>query len=132
MESSSGSSADRILLADDDADCRAIYSAALLDAGLEVVLARDGEEAVRLAREVSPRLILMDINMPRLDGRSALRALRDSESTRNVPIVAVTAMVSLHNRGDLTADGFDAVLLKPLSPSVLLTAVRQLLATEPT
>jgi CheY-like chemotaxis protein len=118
----------RVLLVDDDEDCRIIYSTALEAAGFAVAIAENGAEGVQMARELQPDVILLDIAMPVMDGRAAVRALKADVRTRMIPTVAVTAVASLHTRGDLAADGFDAVLPKPVAPAVVVTAVRQ--ATE--
>ena len=120
-----------VLVVDDDEDCRLIYGAALRAAGYHVLLAPNGALGVDRAVEHHPSVILLDIAMPIVDGRAALQSLRADQSTRDIPVVAITAMESMHNRGDLERAGFDAVLLKPLEPKLVVTAVRQLLDAAP-
>jgi CheY-like chemotaxis protein len=118
----------RVLLVDDDADCRLMYGYALEAAGFDVSLAEDGIEGLRMAHEQHPDVILLDVAMPGMNGRQAVHHLKADPNTYAIPTVAITAVASLHERGDLEADGFDAVLLKPVIPSIVVTAVRQ--ATE--
>src|SRR6185436_1289312 len=114
-----------VLLVDDDQDCRIIYSSALRAAGFRVLLAVDGVEGVDLTRAEHPDVVVMDVAMPRLNGCDAVRALKQDPNTRSVPTLALTAALSMHHRGELTDAGFDAVLLKPVSPKVVITAIRQ-------
>jgi CheY-like chemotaxis protein len=85
---------------------------------------------LRLAQERTPAVILLDVSMPVMDGRATVRALKADLTTMNVPTLAITAVVSLHNRGELEAVGFDAVLLKPVLPAIVVTAVRQAIAAR--
>ena len=80
-----------ILVVDDSADNVAMLSLDLQKEGYRVVTATDGEEAISVACCTLPNLILMDISMPRLDGLGATRRIREKESLRNVPVIAVTA-----------------------------------------
>src|ERR1700744_212955 len=80
-----------VLLVDDDADSRELYAEYLSSiAGFEVREAADGEQAVNVARELVPDVIVMDMTLPVLDGRGAMRALRADERTRAIPMVALT------------------------------------------
>jgi two-component system phosphate regulon response regulator PhoB len=80
-----------ILVVDDSADNVAMLSLDLQKEGYRVVTATDGEEAISVACCTLPNLILMDISMPRLDGLGATRRIRERDSLRNVPVIAVTA-----------------------------------------
>lgn len=119
-----------ILLVDDDEDCRVIYSIALKDAGYNVLLASDGDEGVTMARNHSPTVVLMDIGMPKLDGFGALKALKTDSRTRDIPTLALTARVSLHQRTQLMEAGFDGVLLKPILPRSVVVAVGEVVRTR--
>jgi DNA-binding response OmpR family regulator len=113
-----------VLIVDDDEDCRVIYSTALRAAGFRVLLASDGEAGVRTAKATHPDVVLMDVVMPRLNGCDAVRALRADRTTQRVPTLAITAAMHKHHRGELEEAGFDAVLLKPVEPKLVVTAVR--------
>lgn len=119
-----------ILLVDDDEDCRLIYSIALKNAGYRVLLASDGDEGVSMARHHSPAVVLMDIGMPKLDGLGALKALKTDSRTRDIPTLALTARVSLHQRSELLDAGFDDVLLKPILPRSVVVAVAEVVRTR--
>lgn len=80
-----------ILVAEDSADNLAVISLNLQQQGYRVVTAVNGEDAVSVATQTHPHLILMDINLPGLDGLGATRRIRENEALREVPIVAVTA-----------------------------------------
>src|SRR5512144_3447324 len=81
-----------ILVADDNAENRAVAQATLEDEGYEVVLAVDGEQAVATFAARSPDCVLLDIKMPKLDGVAACRAIRELPGGRDVPVVFLTAL----------------------------------------
>jgi len=81
-----------ILVVDDSADNVAVMSLHLQDQGYRVVTASNGEEAISVAAQTRPNLILMDISMPGMDGLAATRRIRESDELRDVPVVAVTAL----------------------------------------
>lgn len=90
-EESSKSGRFLILVVDDSADNVAVMSLHLQDQGYRVVTATNGEEAIAVAEQTRPNLILMDISMPGMDGFAATRRIRENDELREVPIVAVTA-----------------------------------------
>lgn len=113
-----------VLFVDDDPDAQHIYGTILRHEGYAAVLAGDGREAVRLAVETLPDLIIMDIELPVMSGWQAIEHLRGLESTRAIPVL----VMSVRSRTDPPA----AVLLedyleKPVSPAQLVGAVRRLL-----
>ena len=111
-----------ILIAEDHMDSREALSALLEAFGFNVVPAINGREAVDLAREAPPDLILMDIMMPELDGFEATRLLRDFPDTRDIPIITLTAMDGARSLAlDAGANDF---LAKPINSRVLLEKVR--------
>ena len=99
-------------------------------AGYRVVEATTGEEGVRLATEVHPDLVLMDLQLPGIDGSEALRLLRRSGAPP-MPVVAVTAFAMTEDRLRVERDGFDAYIEKPLRVRALPGQVRRLLGQEP-
>lgn len=117
-----------VLVAEDSADTRAVLSRVLTSFGYHVVEAADGEAAVEAARRVCPDLVLMDLNMPVMDGLAAterIRQLRDE--CGNIPIVAVTAFDTYGMREAALEAGCDAYLLKPLALDELESVVTGLL-----
>jgi len=114
----------RILVADDHPANRQLARLFLEGVGAEVEDAVDGEDAVRKAAEWPFDLILMDMNMPVLDGRGALDRIRGEGGLNDVtPVLAFTAGAADENDQTLCAQGFDGVVLKPLDPQNLFAAV---------
>jgi two-component system cell cycle response regulator DivK len=95
--------------------------------GYTTIEAETGEEGVRLARERNPRLVLMDIRLPGIDGVEALRRLRAEETTRGIPVLAMTASVMSEDRQKIMAAGFDGYQSKPINVTEFVAAVAQLL-----
>ena len=92
--------------------------------GYATLEAGTGEDAIRLARERKPDLILMDIQLPGMSGIEALEILRADPATAPLPVIAVTASVMQHDRKQITAAGFDAYVGKPINIKEFLDAVR--------
>jgi CheY-like chemotaxis protein len=114
-----------ILLVEDNEDNRIIYSTVLRHTGYSVVEALDGIQAVALARSVHPDLILMDISIPEIDGWEATRILRQDVTTRDIPIVALTAHALADDRERATVVGFTSYLAKPIEPRAVVAVVRR-------
>ncbi len=114
----------RILVVEDNDRNRKLVRAVLEHAGYDVVEATTGEEGVRLAAQVVPDLVLMDIQLPGIDGRDALRRLRRGASTRDIPVVAVTAFAMKGDEAKTLDAGFDGYIEKPISVRALPEQVR--------
>ena len=114
-----------LLLVEDNEDNRIIYSTVLRHLGYEVVEALDGAQAIALARSVLPDLILMDISIPEVDGWEATRILRQDPTTKDIPIVALTAHALADDREKATALGFTSYLAKPIEPRAVVAEVRR-------
>ena len=117
-----------ILVVEDDPRSRRLVHDLLEHAGHAIIEAASGEEAVRLARELLPALIVMDVRLPGIDGIEALRQLRGTDACRAIPVIAVTASAMPGDRAAITAAGFDACEEKPIDVHRLLATVRTLLA----
>lgn len=116
-----------VLVADDDEDVLELVTLRLERTGYSVIQARDGEEALNAARERAPALAMLDVMMPRMTGYEVARALREDESTREIPVILLTARVedSEVTRGlDAGADGY---IKKPFSPQDLRAKVETVL-----
>jgi two-component system cell cycle response regulator DivK len=113
----------RILLVEDDEDTRRVYSLMLRHAGFQVIEAANGPEAVRCALAEPPDLILMDMNLPVLDGREAARRIKSDARAAMAPLLAFSALVD--SIADLRRDSalFDGFIAKPVSPSELVRRV---------
>ena len=105
----------RILIVEDNERNLKLVRDVLQFAGYDVVEARSGEQGVVLAKECFPDLVLMDIQLPHMDGVEALHRLRDSAETRAVPVVALTAFAMREDREQALRAGFDGYLEKPIS-----------------
>jgi two-component system, cell cycle response regulator DivK len=119
-----------ILIVEDDAKSRRLVRDLLEYEGYRTVEATAGDDGVRLAREMVPALVLMDIQLPRVDGITALGMLRADPATRAIPVVAVTASAMAHDRPKLRAAGFDALEQKPIAVKELIACVRRLVGTR--
>jgi CheY-like chemotaxis protein len=123
----------RVLVADDDVDMRALLREWLEGAGAEVLFATQGEEAVRAARTNAVDLVLMDMQMPVLDGFQAARQLRNLPATADVPLLAVTGAEGEAVRRRCLAAGCVAVIVKPTTRAAVLAAISSALRVpEPT
>jgi len=107
------------LVVEDFEDSRFMMRRLLEMAGYRVVEASDGEQAVRMATERHPALILMDLSLPKLDGLAATRQIRKKKGLHNVPIVAVSAHDSPHTRAEALAAGCDEYVTKPIDFDIL-------------
>ena len=114
-----------VLLVEDNEDNRIIYSTVLRHVGYEVVEAEDGVQAIALARSALPDLILMDISIPGIDGWEATRILRGDATTKDIPIIALTAHALSDDRERALKVGFSAYLAKPIEPRAVVAEVRR-------
>jgi len=92
--------------------------------GYKTIEATTAEDGIKLAREHTPELILMDILLPGMNGIEALEVLRADPATASIPVIAVTASVMQQDRKMITEAGFDAYVGKPISVREFLDAVR--------
>ncbi len=116
-----------ILVIEDNALNAKLVRDVLQHAGYVVLEAGSGEEGVRVAREQLPDVVLMDLQLPGIDGTQALRELRADDSTRHIPVMAVTASAMPSDRAHAARAGFDAYLEKPISIRALPDRVATLL-----
>ncbi|HZB46498.1 MAG TPA: response regulator [Pyrinomonadaceae bacterium] len=117
----------RILIADDYDDNRELLRLMLAADGYTIHEARNGREALDVARREVPDLALIDLSMPTLDGWGFLKELREDAGLNAIPCVAVTAFAADQDRQRALAAGFDAYLSKPYRARDLLDLVRHLL-----
>ena len=119
----------RILVVEDNPMNLKLVRDILHHSGYEVIEAVTGEDGVRLADETAPDLILMDLQLPGIDGTEALRQIRASPKGRDVPALAVTAFAMQDDRDRAYESGFDGYVEKPISVRGLTQKVRELLET---
>jgi two-component system, cell cycle response regulator DivK len=112
-----------ILLVEDDEDTRRVYSAMLRHAGFQVLEAATGPDAVQIAVESVPDLILMDMNLPMLDGWEAARRIRSDARVGSTPMLAFSALID--SIADLRRESalFDGFIAKPVRPAELVRRV---------
>ena len=123
--------ASTILVVDDYPDNRTLLSAWLRAKGFKVVEAEDGKEGVLQANRSHPDLILMDLDLPILDGIVATQQIRQQLEGEHVPIVAVTAYPMSYTRVKAFAEGCDEYIPKPIDMSELAQLVNRYLRPEP-
>ena len=115
-----------ILVVDDEPTLRTILVEVLVDEGYTVVTARDGQEALEVFARDAPDLVLMDVMMPRMDGRAAFRAMREHAHGNGLPVILMSAMAE---PADLDPE-ISAFLRKPLDLDHLLTLIAGLLTSR--
>jgi len=117
----------RILLVEDNEMNRNMLSRRLQRSGYSVVTAENGAQGLALARSEAPALVLMDITLPDMDGWEVTRMLRADESTRHLPIIALTARVLISDRAKAFEVGCDDYDTKPVDFSRLIEKIENLL-----
>jgi signal transduction histidine kinase/CheY-like chemotaxis protein len=120
----------RVLAADDTKENRDLLVGLLQPLGFEIDVARNGREAVRLAELMRPDIILMDLNMPVMDGHEAIRVIRSIETLKAIPILVLSASNVEEGRSVSNAAGADGFISKPIDNGELLTAMGGLLDLE--
>lgn len=116
-----------VLIVEDNEKNRKLVRDVLTFKGYQIIEAETGEDGVRLARERQPQLVLMDIQLPGIDGIEALRRLRADDVTRGIPVLAVTASAMDRDRQKIMAAGFDGYQSKPLNVKEFMAAVEAIL-----
>jgi two-component system, cell cycle response regulator DivK len=117
----------RILIVEDTEDNRRIMRDLLSNAGFDIVEAHDGQAAVAAAANYVPDLILMDIQLPVLNGYEAIRRIKADPKLQAIPIIAVTSYALTGDKESARAAGCDRYVAKPFSPRQLLATIRELL-----
>lgn len=116
-----------ILIADDRASSRELLRTVLERANYQVLEAEDGEQALAQARNGHPDLILLDLQMPGLDGFGVLAELRADPQLKDLPVLALTASAMRGDREKILAAGFTDYLAKPAGPDILRETVARML-----
>jgi len=115
----------KILIIDDDKNLK-LLRVALQHSGYETIEATDGEQAIKLANEVLPELVLMDIRMPGMNGIEATRILKADQSTAKIPIIVVTSSAMKGDRERICSEtGCDDLITKPIEIKPLLELIRK-------
>jgi two-component system, cell cycle response regulator DivK len=120
-----------ILIVEDNEKNLKLVRRILQVTGFDTREARSAEEGLALAQARRPDLVLMDIQLPGMNGIQALACLRADERTRDVPVVAVTASVMIQDQSQITEAGFDGFISKPINVKEFLATVKRLLGETP-
>ena len=113
-----------VLVIDDEEDYRIIIQEVLRGAGMEVRLARDGEEGLRMLKEKAPEVVLVDWMMPKMDGEQFCRAMRSEPSLKDLPVLMLTVRQTADEELEALHFGVDDFVVKPFSAPELLARVR--------
>lgn len=116
-----------VLVAEDNAINRELISAMLEAMDFNVVQAVDGQHALELLSANLPDVVLLDLQMPRMDGREALRRIRENPDWSHLPVIACTAFAMQGDREEILNRGFNGYISKPISISDLVEALRAVL-----
>lgn len=118
-----------IVLVDDDAAIRDLYSSALIEAGYSVTTAKDGEDGLNKIKSKHPDLIILDLMMPKMDGREVLKTLKSDPTLNKIPVVILSALITELEKHDSMASGaLDYIEKSDIeSPDQLVTKVKSVL-----
>jgi CheY-like chemotaxis protein len=119
-----------VLYADDDHEHRVMMHMVLRGQGIILLEAKDGYEAVRLIEQERPDLIILDLFMPLLDGFGVLRIIKAKPSTRDIPVIVLSAWPTGDNRNRAKMAGAAGFVAKPYEPQALTQVIKQTLAAE--
>jgi len=119
-----------VMVVDDSVTVRKVTTRFLEREGMRVVTARDGADAMTQLTELSPDIMLLDIEMPHMDGFEVLSKLRLSDQFRNLPVIMITSRTGEKHRDRALALGANRYLGKPYQESVLLDAIRELIEAK--
>ena len=117
-----------ILIVEDNEKNRKLVRDVLHVKGYQTIESETAEEGIKLALSKSPALILMDIQLPGIDGITALKQLRAEPKTKSIPVIAITASAMTHNRKTMLAEGFDGYQTKPISLKDFFGEIERVLA----
>lgn len=116
-----------ILAVDDSASMRQMVAFTLKGAGYDVIEARDGQEALNLAKSKKVNLVLTDVNMPKMDGIALIRALRGLPDYKFTPMLMLTTESAADKKQEGKAAGATGWLVKPFNPDQLLATIKKVL-----
>ena len=117
-----------ILIIEDNEKNRKLCRDVLQVKGYKTIESETAEEGLKLVEQTSPALILMDIQLPGIDGITAMKQLKADPNTQNISIIAITASAMTNNRTSMLAEGFDGYQTKPISLKDFLAEVQRVLA----
>ncbi len=121
----------KVLVVDDEPYMHRLLQHHFERAGFQLLNARNGREAIQVAEQNLPNLIVMDVMMAEMDGLTALKQLKKADQTKGIPVIMITASAHHVTRQEAESSGAALFLTKPFSPTQLLMAVRTLLPESP-
>jgi len=119
-----------ILIIEDNEKNRRLARDVLQVKGYKTIESETAEDGLKLAVEQSPQLILMDIQLPGMDGITAMKQLKAEPKTKSIPVIAITASAMTHNRTTMLAEGFDGYQTKPITLKDFLGEIERVLASQ--
>ena len=119
-----------ILIIEDNEKNRKLVRDVLQVKGYKTIESETAEEGLKLALEKSPALVLMDVQLPGMDGITALKQLRANPQTKSIPVIAITASAMTNNRQTMLAEGFDGYQPKPISLKDFLGEIERVLVSQ--
>lgn len=120
----------KVLIVDDEPHMLRVMELSLRKGGFQLFIGRNGREALEIARRELPALIVMDVQMPEVDGLSALRELKQDPATAPIPVIMLTARGHVMTRQEAGESGAALFLTKPFSPTQILQDVHRLLTPQ--
>jgi CheY-like chemotaxis protein len=120
----------KILIIEDNEQNMYLMTFILEKAGHEIIQARDGKEGIRKAHETKPDAILLDIQLPELNGYEVAGELRNNHSLGNVPIIAVTSYAMVGDKEQILAAGATGYIEKPINPDTFVTQIQEFLPPQ--
>lgn len=122
----------KILLVDDEPEIQTIIGARLAAAGYEVLIAKDGQEGLNMARSESPDAVLLDLMIPKIDGFKVCRMLKFDKSFENIPVIIFSARGSDADKKMAEQVGANAYLVKPFNLDLFAQTIQRLLGPQAT
>jgi len=119
-----------ILIIEDNEKNRKLVRDVLQVKGYKTIESETAEEGLKLAGDKAPALILMDIQLPGMDGITAMKQLKADPITKDIPVIAITASAMTHNRQTMLAEGFDGYQTKPISLKDFLGEIERVLVSQ--
>ena len=116
----------KILIVEDNEDNLKLFNIIVESGGHAAILARNGEEAVETAKREIPDIILMDIQMPKMNGIKAAKILKSEQSTAKIPIIALTAYAMIEEKEKLGGEWFDGYIAKPVGVKDILKVIDEI------
>jgi DNA-binding response OmpR family regulator len=117
----------KILIVDDEADILALLGARLESSGYSVFKADNGRDAIDIARDKNPDLIILDIMLPEMDGTAVNQNLKDSEVTKNIPIIFLTALQDKSTESPGHMIGNNIIFAKPFDAKELMATIKKII-----